>query len=347
MDSSSDTCLAMDACPPLEDIAAFLDCTLSAEERDRIVAHLADCETCYEMFAGAADFLTGKPKDLETMTEPEGKVVRFPFPSRTTPPRWLAAAAAAALVVVVVGGGFVYRDMYTQPKLAVAELTEPVLSKAGIVGQLYDWSRFRGLGSPSGFEEEDARRAFIVGARLVDLGLSSHVGDVEQTQEALRAIGEQLDNALLMDAMAKRYLAEKEKVKTASDAREIAEQIQARERELESDEASTLLPEYLAFGKWAESGHVAAALENPAFFEDRTNRRFLSWLLRQEEEPEQPGALQLLLSRLQHRGEMPLDSEVLDPLQRIQDTLAQGDLQKTDYEALKASFDSIIGHYDI
>src|SRR5580693_1239696 len=47
-------------CPSLEDIAAFLDGRVNAEERARLIRHLADCPTCLEVFAGAAQFLAAE-----------------------------------------------------------------------------------------------------------------------------------------------------------------------------------------------------------------------------------------------------------------------------------------------
>jgi hypothetical protein len=44
-------------CPSLEDIAAFLDGRVTADERARLIRHLADCPTCLAVFAGAAQFL--------------------------------------------------------------------------------------------------------------------------------------------------------------------------------------------------------------------------------------------------------------------------------------------------
>jgi hypothetical protein len=44
-------------CPDTEDIAAFLDGMLPANQRQRILYHLAICHRCYEVLAGAARFL--------------------------------------------------------------------------------------------------------------------------------------------------------------------------------------------------------------------------------------------------------------------------------------------------
>src|SRR5688500_15235651 len=104
---STDTHSSMDACPPLEDIAAFLDGTLSPEERARITEHLARCESCYEIFAGAVHFHEEEGDSSAADTGGRG-VLPFPLkgeedraPRRIS--RWLPLAAS---VVLVVGLGF-------------------------------------------------------------------------------------------------------------------------------------------------------------------------------------------------------------------------------------------------
>jgi hypothetical protein len=49
---------SLGSCPTEEEIAAFFDCMAATGERRRIVAHLARCESCYEVFAGAARALS-------------------------------------------------------------------------------------------------------------------------------------------------------------------------------------------------------------------------------------------------------------------------------------------------
>jgi len=41
-------------CAAEEEIAALIDGMVAAAERRRLVAHLAGCESCYAVFAGAA-----------------------------------------------------------------------------------------------------------------------------------------------------------------------------------------------------------------------------------------------------------------------------------------------------
>src|SRR5215207_2709391 len=78
-----------DTCPSLEDLAAFLDGKLSGDEHARVVAHLADCPRCYEVFAESARFqlyeeeeedppeVTDVPKEF-VAARASGELVPFP-----------------------------------------------------------------------------------------------------------------------------------------------------------------------------------------------------------------------------------------------------------------------------
>ncbi|HEX5716031.1 MAG TPA: zf-HC2 domain-containing protein, partial [Thermoanaerobaculia bacterium] len=85
-------------CPPLEDIAAFLDGKLSEGERARVVAHLADCESCYAVFAGAARYQL-EEEDEATQEHEEAAAAVVPF-RRRPPLPWVAAAALAAFLLI-------------------------------------------------------------------------------------------------------------------------------------------------------------------------------------------------------------------------------------------------------
>lgn len=330
MDSTTNTSLAMGACPSLEDIAAFLDGMLPAEERERIVAHLADCEACYQMFAGAADFLaeaglSAESKELETVDKPKGKVVPFPFPDRTKHPWWLAAAA---LVVLGLGVGITYRTYFVQPEMIIAELTDPVLESPGVEEHVHDWIRLRGLDDASSGGNV---AAFMVGGLLVDLRLYVQAKDVYQTTETLRTLAGEVDDADQMEAMTKRFQEQAEATKSVADLQQVSAAFPDWEREL-GGEDSTLHPEFLAFGKWAEAGRVAAGLREPEFFERGKNRRFLRWLLGQPEKEE--GILS------------PDDQQDKQVLSHLQEIARLWDAEERDYQGLATAFGRILDHYD-
>src|SRR5688500_13958296 len=87
-----------DTCPDLEEIAAFLDGKLSGAERARTVAHLAECESCYEIFAGAARFQLDEEDSVQ-----ENAPAPIAFPRRLILGKkpiqgWHVALAAAILL---------------------------------------------------------------------------------------------------------------------------------------------------------------------------------------------------------------------------------------------------------
>ena len=91
----------LDECPDLETLAAYLDGRLSAGARDRVAEHVAACETCYFVFAEAAQ--------THPVAEPKGKTpgesTRVWMSYRRL--MWSSGAAAlttAACIWLIVGG---------------------------------------------------------------------------------------------------------------------------------------------------------------------------------------------------------------------------------------------------
>ena len=320
MDSSTDTSLAVGACPPLEDLAAFLDGTISKEERERIVAHLADCETCYNVFAGAADFqLTSAQAD-----EPKGKVARFPFGSKKTLPWWLTAAAAAVLVVLV--GLPTYRFL-VPPEMTVAELTEPVAGKTGLSQYLYPAATYRGKDDAGDLLSDS--HSFLAGVFLVDLRLTLEAGDKVNASDLLRRIGVQASSFFQSGDLSDKYLqrastlAEAQPAEAEALLRQFDSELPSWEKELEERTVS----EYsFDFGKWTEAGRIAAKAQTPEFFARRENRRFLTWLHRRQKDE--------------------IDPEILPDLQEIRRTWKSRGLQPVDFLKLEKQLSRIIEHYE-
>lgn len=112
-------------CPDLETLAAYLDGRVADDERQRIAAHLADCESCYFVFAETAQ--------IETDVAPK------PAPRWWATPRllWPTAAAglaAAAALVLAVSGSLIPTDREApdltalQSALAAERTVEPRLT---------------------------------------------------------------------------------------------------------------------------------------------------------------------------------------------------------------------------
>jgi len=262
-------------CLAEEDIAAFLDATSSVEERTRVVCHLARCESCYELFAGAAHLV----RELDE-AEPEnavGQVLRFaprlPRVFCRCRVRWLASAAA-----LVVASGIAYRGwLDSPPPMRVAELTAPLMGAPRADGVLQEVRALRGR-DEEGAVSSDVP-SFLVGVSEVDLALGMAAGDVESSSRIASRIGALLRRVDLMEGEAETFKVDAARLTSRAALRRFAAGFPAREAALETDRSS-LLAEWAGFGKWTEASRIAAATRTGAFFRRRSNRRFLSWLLR-------------------------------------------------------------------
>src|SRR5262249_29566997 len=92
------------SCPSDADLAALLDGALDAEGRARVLAHLADCEDCREVVAGAAAVRAAVAHE-ETpgsrAAAPGATIVPFARRNPAAPrPRVALGIAAAALLAV-------------------------------------------------------------------------------------------------------------------------------------------------------------------------------------------------------------------------------------------------------
>ncbi|HBL27179.1 MAG TPA: hypothetical protein DD490_10125 [Acidobacteria bacterium] len=265
MSSSTDTSQPMNGCPPLEDIAAFLDGTLAADERARLTEHLARCESCYEVFSGAVHF-----QEEPTAADTGGRGV-LPFPlggEQGRPPRRLLsrsrwALPLAASVVLVAGLGL-FR-FFAPPQITLAGVVEPLEGSTGLTDRLYQPDVMRGEDEESDFLD---RPVVMAGVYLVDLRVSLRENESQAIEDSLRNLGGETQNVLFLGELGEQITAAAEKVAKPGSREEIDRLGKALEASLGDDPAFRL-------GLWAEAGHIAAASRNSGFFKDRDNRRFL------------------------------------------------------------------------
>jgi hypothetical protein len=248
----------MDACPPLEDIAAFIDGMLPPAERERMTAHLARCESCYEVFAGAVEFAgdTG------------GVVHPFPLGGRT--PRKLLLAAS---IVLTAGVGFFAWQASRPPEITLAGVVDTVENQPKVADHLYKGDRPRGGGEMSDLLGDGP--SFMTGVYLIDLRLSVEAGRFEDTRDLLQNLGTELQSIPWALDLGKLYEQEYLELRAGSDVRQLGPKL--RQREAEVQEAFQGIFSF-SFGLWAEAGRLSAITESPEFFERRNNRRFLSRL---------------------------------------------------------------------
>ncbi|HJX29252.1 MAG TPA: zf-HC2 domain-containing protein [Thermoanaerobaculia bacterium] len=312
----------MDTCPPLEEIAAFLDDMLSPEDRERITSHLTSCESCYEVFAGAAQF-----QEYERSGEDTGEVVvqpplgrktdgtgvslgaLFPFvgeadrsgvslppvaaPEKVRPraSRWLALAASVLLVSVL---GFVAGEFLAPPKMVLADVARPLEQEKNISDLLYA-NPTRGE-SPEG-DTLSMRPNFMAGVYLLGLRLSVQAEDVERTAARLQGLALSLQEIpLLPEGLAEKYEEEYQRMKTPSDLGRFVPDLPAKETEIQEELADH---QAFQFGLWTEAGRLSALTESPEFFDRRENSRFLSDLLKEEALPVPPDLQEAVLEHLQ------------------------------------------------
>jgi len=349
-DGATDT---VGPCPSDEEIAAFLDGMLAAEERARLTAHLAGCQPCYEVFAGAVCFAA------ETAGSGDGaRVVPFPFakreagkkkkdePSRGRPtvPGWLLPAAAAVLAIGIGFGGYrAYFAPVSPASMVVTELTAPLASRSDAAHHLYPFIRYRGAGDRQDQLIMDERPSFMVGVLLVDLRLAPQAEDPQATAEGiLGRIGSAIESAGSMDDLAGRYRRDALQAKgSAAFVRRIEAEIPRREAELDG---SFLDHDALAFGKWAEASRLAAITQSSDLFTNRNNRRFLSQILAQKQKelaerrtPARPEEEDLRAER---------EAVVVKILRRIVAAWEPGAPPKS-YPALAKDCGELISRYDL
>lgn len=348
MVSSTDTPFAKDGCPPLEDLAAFLDGRLSGEERARMTAHLADCERCYEVFAGAVRF--------QEDSRPKGGVI-LPFVKGDPVPWWKATAMAASALLAVGLGSFIgYQAFIAQPEMVVADLIEPLQSQEA-ANQLYDYSTYRGPGS----EEYTLsyRPSFMVGVFLVDLRLSLAAGNMEPLEGLFLEIANEIEAASfgLMENESTRYRSLRDQIQDGNRSAALLRQLQEEAPEMEarlSGDQSMIDPKALAFGKWTEAARLAAVTRTPDFFDKRANWRFLGQVIEDKEKREaskpqdQASSEDPLGSELDWELEMEEDREaaVLGLLYQVRDLWKDEDMTEREYAALAETLNQIIKQYD-
>jgi hypothetical protein len=335
-----ETSTTLGPCPTDEELAAFLDGTLTKAERERITAHLVECESCYEIFAGAVHFQQDAPA-----TEQERTVV--PFPSnkdggRPIRRRWWIPAAAAA--VLAVGFGLAAYRTLAEPNMETAELIESLQSKPAAADQPGPFSTYRGLGHGGSTSWDSDPPSFKVGVLFVDLRIGWTKGRDQKAADLLGQISQELDHMVAMSDRSKSYAADAEQIRHHGvDALgSPAAGLKTREAELDKD----LARRSFDFGKWAEAGRLFALTQTPDFFKSRDNRRFLSIILRKKEEDKKARDTSKPREEDDFTAAGEHEDEVVDHLRAIAALWDGGDLRAGSYKKLADHFAEIIRQYD-
>lgn len=215
-------------CPGSEQLAALIEGSVTAAERERLLSHLDSCEDCFEVFGEAARF-------VQESSAP--RVLHWPR-------KRLVIGLAAALVLLVSIPLFIDWSPTSPPRVgSLSELLDPLVDQVAVtdlarqidVGR-FDVRGFTGLG--------ERARAVRLGVVLVDLQVCQAAGDPVRAQALLRT-----GASLLRDAEGGAEAAERWR---RSDPLPSAE-------ELEPPTAELVERLYLDLGKWSESGRLAAS----------------------------------------------------------------------------------------
>lgn len=282
--------------PPLEELAAYIDGMLPEAEAARVAEHISGCEDCFFVYSETVRFQLEHPDEAaEPADAPEEAAEVISFPPRTEETRkrkplpwWLGIAAAAVLVMAV--GIPVYRSLNppSMPEITTAELVKPVqravkrVQRAPNLGSpLYNFRRTRGEGEDSEFD----RQSFMVGVFLTDLRVALETGDAEEASERLQRIHTILDQIGGMGGEVEWLRQEEDRMRASSDLRAFLPKLEQWEEAAGNGEMAVWVvdPNFVAFGKWAEAGRLAAVFQQPEFFRVRDNRRVLSYVLGSEE----------------------------------------------------------------
>ena len=309
-----------ETCPPLEDLAAFLDGRLSEGERARIVAHLADCESCYAVFAGAARFQLEEDEESRApkAAEDEAPAPVVPLRRRTAAVRW--ALPLAALLVLGLATIPLYLRYSQMPQIVAADLVDSRLATAE------PWSEGDTRGAGDLGEAYDAYE-LLVGVQLVDLHLTlARNDDPQRVLDVLSRINKYMAGFVVAPEEAEFYDQAREHILAGKPPADLSEDAARQEASL-TQSMEEIDSAYLAFGKWTEAGRLAAVDQQAAFFDDGDNRRFLGWLIRNEED--------------QH-----LEEGVVRALKEIRGILEDRDRQTLPYDALRERFVAILRHYE-
>jgi hypothetical protein len=341
-------------CPSDEDLAAYIDNTLTKGEKARIYEHLASCERCYAIYMETLSFqLESRSAEPDGVVDAEVVDFRRPDERRSTeaqqknvrtggswrrPARWLPLAALL-LIGVGSGGYFSFAQFLASPQLK----TTPAVPPPSGNQTLWLGPTYRG---PGGDEEAKLDEAsFRMGVQLVNLQTSLLAGKIESAQDVIARILGLLKTQPFTDDLQKNYTnltvgLENAKPPALSrlspDARQASQLLVVENAQREAGKLAQSLHEALDtpsldLGQWVEAGRLSAMAHNPFFFLQTQSRTFLRRLLWND--------------KFGLHG-VKLDPATRQSLDRVSEVLSRGDLRPSDYAELQQELEKILeAHY--
>lgn len=262
-------------CPDLEELAAFLDGRLGAEQRAAIMEHLADCAECYTLFKETVKLQAELRADAAPIPRLAGRretLRKVVF--------WLPYAAALALMLA---GGLWWSRR--PPTASAAEWSAPLrLGKPQQVADLDLGPTARG--TPSVPLPVSVKR-FQLGFLLVGLRGALAAENSAKADAALAKLYQRLEEEKpLPPGLLEFYQGARVELQRGQDPRRLLERADSWERRL-----TRVLPASPVFelGKWTAAARLATAQRSGEFWQVSRARRFPGWFLVQAEATRAPG----------------------------------------------------------
>lgn len=268
-------------CPPLEDIAAFMDGSLGKKERSEVMAHLGSCEDCYQVFKEAARELgeTGVRK-----TTAIRRVLYFSVPS---------AIAAGVLIFIMFRvmapdpSGYrmaaskgMARIVVPEDKETAAIKKSAAFSPADAVRMMAENTDIKTLaksvnddpGTLYGFAGAVSveRAAFRIGVKVFDLDVALRAGNRKLAVALLKSIDSHLERMDGAGETLKFYESMMRKIEGGAGLEGLIAENSRLEDFMKSNDALF----HMRLGAWAEGGKLASISGDKEFFDPDQMRYF-------------------------------------------------------------------------
>lgn len=262
-------------CSALEEVAAFAEGRLRGVDRDRVVSHLSGCAECREVLAESIEVA----EDL-ALEDGTGSVTPLRLPEPTSGRRFGSAwqrSTAAAAAVAVVASFLGWQAVARQRPPSRADWLAEMQPAQELLPHIWGGVVLRGEGEVG----EDDKQSTEIGALLVDVDVALAAGDADRARDVLYRMATLVEDAVAMAPhdVTLRRIAE------ASDAAAMKAALAAELPGFETALRERFGRFYLDLGTFAEEAQVAERVGNREFLRSRAARRYLDWVVSQQEEP--------------------------------------------------------------
>jgi Putative zinc-finger len=319
--ASGESHSSWESCPSDEDLAAYIDGTLSPAEMKQVEGHIASCENCYNVYLGVLQFqLEHEPAPADP-----AEVVLFPPIKKAPKPWWLGKAAAAIILGtgLGIGGGYML-FLAPPPSLSPDRVTRPIQSREDLAERSWLGPTFRGSGEEGEAPLDPA--SFQLGVQLVNLQVSLAANEGERSQDVVARILQLLEGQLFVNDLKGSY----EEITGAISKGTPPRNLLGKATELASQTRAVMDAPHLDFGQFIEAGRLSAIAQEPSFFQKGENREFLR---------------KTIWRQRFGIGDMTIDPAALQSLKDVSEVLDQDTPSSADYARLRQSFDRILEIY--